>query len=56
LYLADRFGRKATIVPSACLISAGALLTANVDALPTEPLHGLLAAVMLWGAFGSRIP
>ena len=45
-YLADKFGRKSTIVPAAALIAASATLVAmpSLDTYDT-----LLPAVMLWG-------
>ncbi len=49
-YLADRYGRKATIVPSALLICAGAALTAGATSL-----ESLTGAVLVWGLGNSMV-
>ncbi|KAL7546792.1 hypothetical protein ACHAWF_010130 [Thalassiosira exigua] len=43
-YLADRFGRRKIVVPSALLICAGAALTAGASSMET-----LTGAVLVWG-------
>ena len=45
-YLADKFGRKATIIPASVLISASALL---VSMPMFNTFETMLPAVMLWG-------
>lgn len=49
-YLADRFGRRSTVVPSALLVCAGAALTAGASSLET-----LTGAVLVWGMGNSMV-
>ena len=49
-YLADKIGRKATVVPAALLTSVGTLLTSMGDSFYT-----ILASCALWGLGNSMV-
>ena len=53
-YLADRIGRKRTIVPAAGLICAGVVLTAAVTP-ETASLYTLFPPIMVWGLGNTMI-
>lgn len=53
-YLADRFGRKRTVVPAAGLICAGAVLTAAVSP-ENASLHALFPPILVWGLGNSMV-
>ena len=50
-YLADRLGRKAAVVPAACLVSLGACLMAGYS----ESYWSMAVAVMIWGTGNSMV-
>ena len=49
-YLADKIGRKNTVVPAACLIAVGAISTTSGA---IDSFYTMLPAVMIWGVGNS---
>ena len=53
-YLADKVGRKNTVVPAALFISIGAVLTACAGTVDNPSFYTLLPAMLIWG-FGNSV-
>ena len=54
-YLADKVGRKNTVVPAAMLISLGAILTAYTGSCENATFTTLLPSILVWGLGNSMV-